>query len=362
MPTGNVLLTILEFIIALGLLAFFHELGHFLIAKLFKIEILEFGFGFPPRILKLFKIRETQFSLNAIPFGAFVLPKGENDPTIEGGMAAAKPGVRLAVLLGGPLMNLLIGAILFAFVFMRTGLPDTTKVEIIEVAADSPAAAAGILPGDLVTAINGQTIDSMTTLSAIVRENLGTEVEIALLRGEQALTVRATPRENPPEGQGALGIIMGNPIRPAASFLQALPLAGQQMLNLSRELLTLPVRLIQGAVPRDQARFVSPIGIYSIFQQVRDADAEQTAANPENANVTTFYFLGTLSIALGVTNLLPIPALDGGRIILLLPELLFRRRINPKYENMVNLLGFTALLALMFILAINDIVNPVVLP
>ncbi|HOD05757.1 MAG TPA: site-2 protease family protein, partial [Anaerolineaceae bacterium] len=107
------LLRILEFILALGVLVFLHELGHFLVSRFFKIEIEEFGFGFPPRMVKLFKLGGTDFTINWIPFGAFVRPKGENDPEVSGGLASANPWVRLAVLLGGPVMNLLTGVILF---------------------------------------------------------------------------------------------------------------------------------------------------------------------------------------------------------------------------------------------------------
>src|SRR4030043_1422295 len=104
---------IVEFIFALGALIFIHEFGHFIACKLLKIEVEEFGFGYPPRALKLFTLGGTKFTLNWIPFGGFVRPKGENDPSIAGGMAAASPWKRIAVLLAGPTMNLLTAVILF---------------------------------------------------------------------------------------------------------------------------------------------------------------------------------------------------------------------------------------------------------
>src|SRR5512146_128178 len=140
------LLNILEFVIAFGILIFLHEFGHYLMSKLFHIEVEEFGFGFPPRLVKLFKFRETDFTLNWIPFGAFVRPKGENDPTIPGGLAAASPWARLAVLFGGPLMNLITGILLFSLVFTKIGAPDLKTVLIVDVNKNSPASAAGMMP------------------------------------------------------------------------------------------------------------------------------------------------------------------------------------------------------------------------
>src|SRR5512146_396383 len=117
----STLVRIIEFVIAFGLLVFLHELGHYLMSKLFHIQVEEFGFGFPPRLVKLFQFHETEFTLNWIPFGAFVRPKGENDPTVPGGLAAASPWARLVVLFGGPLMNLITGALLFSLIFSTIG-------------------------------------------------------------------------------------------------------------------------------------------------------------------------------------------------------------------------------------------------
>ncbi|NTU74696.1 MAG: site-2 protease family protein, partial [Anaerolineaceae bacterium] len=290
------------------------------------------------------------------------LPKGENDPTVEGGLAAAKPLVRLAVLFGGPLMNLLIGAILFSMVFLRTGVPDTSRVLITSTNAGSPAEAAGLQAGDIILTINEKPVSDTKQLQEIVAQNLGKEITMTVERKNEVLEFNATPRLNPPPDQGSLGIFMGNPVITDVNIFQAMPVAFKQMVTMSKELLIMPVRLIQGAIPSSQARLVSPIGIYTIFSRVRDVEAEQTQKDPSLANLNTIWFLGTLSIALGVTNLLPLPALDGGRIIFVLPELLFKKRIKPQYENFVHFIGFSALLLLMFILAINDIINPIVIP
>src|SRR5512146_1567848 len=146
--------SILLFVIAVSFLAFIHELGHFLMARLFKIDVEEFGLGFPPRAVKLFNWKGTDFTLNWIPFGAFVRPKGETDPTIPGGLGAAHPLKRLVVLLGGPVMNLLMGLVLFSLIFVQTGVPDYTRVEIGGVVQGSAAEASGLLSGDIVVKAN----------------------------------------------------------------------------------------------------------------------------------------------------------------------------------------------------------------
>jgi regulator of sigma E protease len=363
---STTLLNILEFIIAFGLLVFLHELGHFLMAKLFHIQVEEFGFGFPPRLVKLFQFRETEVTLNWIPFGAFVRPRGENDPSVPGGLAAANPWARLAVLFGGPAMNLITGIFIFSLIFTQMGMvPDLKKVLIVDVNKDSPAVLAGIKSGDLITKINGQAVTSTQQLSQIVRQNLGQEITITVQRDGKPIEVRATPRVNPPEGQGALGITMSNPIQKIQYWPQALPYAAQITADQGRQLISLPVMLLRGQVSPQEGRLVGPKGIYDIYSAARQRDQQDasTAQQPEPPlGLNTLTFLATISIALGFTNLLPIPALDGGRILFVLPEILIRRRVPAQYENMIHLIGFAALILLMIYITTQDIFNPIVIP
>lgn len=359
----TIIITILEFIIAFGLLLFIHEFGHFIMARISGIEVEEFGFGFPPRLTKLFTWKGTEFTLNWIPFGAFVRPKGENDPDVPGGMSSANPWKRLGVLVGGPFMNILTGIIIFTVLFTKTGAPDTKIVQIMEVAKGSPAELAGILPEDIVLQVNGKDILGTTDLSVIVKQNLGKEVTISLGRAGETIEVTATPRLNPPPDQGSLGIVMGNPVKPI-TFFEALPYSLITTAAQGAALITMPIKLLQGEVAAEDARMVGPVGMYDIYSQVRtqDISAESQPSSETSSSLNRFWLLGIISIALGFTNLLPLPALDGGRIMFLLPELLFRKRVPAQYENMVHLIGFAALLALMVYITTQDITNRIVLP
>ena len=358
----NTFITILEFILAFGVLVFLHELGHFIMARINKIDVEEFGFGYPPRMVKLFSRKGTDFTLNWIPFGGFVKMKGETGETLEAGsFAAANPWRRFAVLLNGPIMNLLIGVIILSVVFSRTGTPDPRKVEIQSVAANSPAALADLQPKDVIESIAGVKISGMNQVSQIVQANLGKEVEITVLRGDQTYTALLTPRANPPQGEGALGVVIGNPLV-TTSFLQAVPTAAMSTLEQGRQLILLPYQLIKGQISPQEGRLVSVVGIYDIFSKVKTEDQAQAATNPAYAGLNTLYFLAVISIALGYTNLLPIPALDGGHILFLLPEMFFKKKVKPQFENAVHLIGFALLMVLMVVLVINDIVNPIVVP
>jgi regulator of sigma E protease len=360
----EMLLSIIEFVIMIGVLAFLHESGHYLVARLFKIEVEEFGLGLPPRMFRLFKIGPTEFTINWIPFGAFVRPKGENNPEIAGGLAAAHPAVRVATMLGGPAMNILTGILIFSFLFQQIGVPDTRTIKIQAVSPGSPAAQTGILPGDIVTKINGQTLLNTDQLIQTVTANRGKEITLTYQRGSQATDIKITPRVNPPAGEGALGIQMSNPMQPI-NYGQSLLYSVNAVVDITRQMVLLPYHLIQGQIAPAQARVVGPVGMYGIYEKARQNDVlMQSAATTSNENLplNTIYLIALISVAMGFTNLLPIPALDGGRILFTLPELFFNRRVPPEYENMIHLVGFAALILLMVFITAQDIINPIVIP
>ena len=336
---------IVEFIFGIAVLIFVHELGHFIAARLLKVEVEEFGFGFPPRITKLFEHKGTAFTLNWIPLGGFVRPKGENDPSIEGGLAAASPWVRLGVLFAGPVMNLLTGIILGILLFYTLGDRVLDKVLVQSTVPGSPAAEAGLQAGDLFISANGQAIDSVEKLQTIVSENVGKTISFVLQRGSQTLTVPIMPRTDPPEGQGPLGVGLSNPTRPVS-----LPTAAYRGVYAAYEnvnaIVLLPVRMMRGQVTPQEGRLVGYKGMFDIYQRIQ----------------SPLWFFMMISISLGIMNLLPLPALDGGRIIMTLPEILIHRRVPMKYENAINMVGFTLLLLLLIYINLQDFINPIQLP
>ncbi|MBW6471685.1 MAG: M50 family metallopeptidase [Anaerolineaceae bacterium] len=353
---------IIEFILIFGVLLFIHEFGHFIFAKLFKINVEEFGFGFPPRLLKIGQFRETEITLNWIPFGAFVRLSGENDPEVKGGFGDSSILARFMTLIGGPLFNLVLGVVLFAIIFMQVGIPDLKSVQIYGVNEGSPAEISGISAGELIVEVNGVAITSTQQLSEQVELNRGKPITIKLLtpEGEEHI-VTAIPRVDPPPGEGYLGVTLVNPYKDA-SVVEALPYAFRATGGYAIQLLALPGQLIRGTISAEEARPVGPVGIYSIYSQARERDETNAeSANPED-RLNTLLILAIISVALGFTNLLPIPALDGGRLILLLPEIFLRKKVPAKVENIVNMVGFAALIALMVIITTMDIINPIVMP
>jgi regulator of sigma E protease len=361
-PTLNIPLVIIEFIFAFGVLIFVHEFGHHITARLLNIEVEEFGFGYPPRLVKLFTFRGTDYTLNWIPFGGFMRPKGENNPDIPGGLAAANPWARIAVFLAGSFMNIVLGIFLFSLVFIQLGGPDFSTVQIVGVSPGSPAETAGIQLGDVVLEINDVNINKTNKLTNVVLDNLGQELSILLERDGENIQVFATPRVNPPPNEGALGIAFNNPIVPLTWF-EALPISVVSTFDYGRQLFMLPIMLIQNQIEPADARISGPKGIYDYYQYAREKDAEQTASpDSDNPAVNTLFFLAVISVAVGFTNLLPIPALDGGRIILTLPEIIIRRRVPPQFENLVHLVGFTALISLLIYITVQDFINPIQLP
>lgn len=443
-------MTLLLVVLVFGGMIFLHELGHYLAARFFKIEVEEFGFGIPPRLWRFwrapgsFKVgthsiqipanfdlsleltelehrpvdlvlqrkgeslalksltlsaaqdgqyilayptltpdsdgnlrlsgmaREvrpgTEFTLNWLPLGGFVRPKGQDDPDVPGGLAAANPWQRLAVLFAGSLMNLLTAVVVTAIIIGQMGVAVPGQVLIEDVTPDSPAQAAGIQPGDILVSIAGTPVRSMEEARSLIRASLDQPLEMTFERGGQLVTLTATPLSSRAAQQGALGVGLSYPRR-NATLLEAISggftYTGIQALTI----LYIPIGLIQGAIAPEEARLVGLKGIYDFFGQAveRDAESRQAAAEPSggapaaSSSQPTNYVLSLvamLSISLGVMNLLPIPALDGGRILFTLPEIIFRRRIPPRLENVINGVAFLLLIGLMVFVNLLDFINP----
>jgi regulator of sigma E protease len=286
--------------------------------------------------------------------------KGEAGDTMEAGsFAAANPWRRLATLLGGPITNLVIGLLIFAYIFARVGAPDLKKVKVTDIAPNSPASSV-LFVGDIISQVNGDTVDSLDKLTSLITPNLGNQVTLTVLRDGNPVEIPITPRLNPPKGEGAMGIAIGNPVN-KITYLQAIPMAFVSTLDQGYQLIMIPVRLISGQIVAKDARMVSVVGIYSIFSQVKTVDEEVTAVDPSAKGLTILRFLAMISIALGFTNLLPIPALDGGHILFLIPEIFLKKRVKPELEGRVHFIGYVILMGLMVLLVINDIINPIIL-
>lgn len=370
---------IVGFLVCLIPLIIVHELGHFFMARLLGVWAREFGIGYPPRIVKLFTWRETDFTLNWLPLGGFTRLEGEQtfaeDEDKEAGeevppevlaeraeayrhsLYAQPPGKRILLYLGGPLMNILAAWVMATLLF-TSGLP-IARVLIEEVAPNSPAAEANLQAGDIIVAVNGNPVEGAPDVSSYVGESLGKPTELLMERDGQSFIVSLTPRANPPEGQGALGVLIGGV---DSGKLKRYPL-GKAMVFGSQYLgeivgttLFFPVYVIRGLIPIEQARPVGIIGISQIAQRSVENSVSTGAAYP----ILNIMIL--VSVSLGIFNLLPIPALDGGRIVFAIVEMIRHKPLTPALEERIHMVTLALLGLLFVVITILDIVAPIPLP
>jgi regulator of sigma E protease len=345
---------LLIFAAILGFLILGHEFGHFLAAKARGVQVTEFGIGFPPRLLTLFHFKGTRFTINAIPLGGFVRPVGEDDPTVPGGLAGSSKTTRAIVLLAGPGANILLGVLAFTLAF-KFASPDPTRVMVTQVAPGSPAQQAGILAGDLVLALDDIAVTGFEDLRQATADHLDVPVVLLLLRDGDEIELSITPRSIHPDNEGPLGLTIGHPTR-QLSWGEAAGYGLDSVVLQVQNLALLPSRLARGEIAPQEARVSGLKGMYDMFAWANEIDRD--AQRP----FLTLNLIGIISIGLAVANLLPIPALDGGRLAFVLIEAATRRRISPRYEGMAHAVGFVLLLILMAYVNLQDFTNPISLP
>jgi regulator of sigma E protease len=342
-----VILTIIIGIVALSVLIIVHELGHFIAAKATGVKVEEFGIGFPPRLYGK-QWRGTIYSINWIPFGGFNKIAGEVDPAVPKGLASRGYGVRMLVLGGGIIMSLLLPFVLLAVAYMVPHDVVSGRVVIEGVSPDSPADLAGIEPGDALLSINGEPLRNTSELSRYIQLSLGKEMTVTVehLDGSGE-TVALTPRWRPPEGEGSMGVLEISTedaviVSESYSPWKAIPIGARTCVEALVLYKNGIVGMILGTIPFTPA---GPIGIVQVTGEVA-----QSGISPV-LELTAF-----ISIALAITQLIPFPALDGGRMLFVIIEWLRRgKKVSARTEGIIHSAGFLILCALLVLLTYQDI-------
>jgi regulator of sigma E protease len=345
-------ITIVSFFIMLIVLVLIHEIGHFVAARATKVKVEEFGLFYPPRIWG-FKRGETLYSINAIPIGGFVKLAGEEDPKIKDSLASKSKKVRILVLAAGSIMNLILPLILLSVAFMVPHNEVTAPSIVSVVVTDTPAANAGILPGDTILKINDKPVTSPNYLNRIVQLNLGNNVTLVLQHADETISeVQLIPRWRHPENQGALGIewditaIEEKMVitRVSYPFWKAIPMGFTESIEIFGLFKNGIIGMMIGTTP---VSISGPVGV-----------AQMTGEAAKAGISALLEFTAFFSMNLGIINLLPLPALDGGRIIFVIIEWLRRgKRVSVKTEALTHTIGFILLIGLILLVTYNDIIN-----
>jgi regulator of sigma E protease len=341
-------LTIVSFVGVLVVLIIAHELGHFLSAKATRVKVEEVGLGFPPRLVSMQR-GETRYSLNAIPLGGFVKMAGEEDPKVPGSLASKSIAARLLVLSAGSLMNFLLPLLLFSIAFMVPHNVVFGQVVVEEVAPASPASGAGIEPGDMLLEVNGTSVNNIGDLHRYLQLNLGREVNLLVEHSDSTFEeFQVIPRWQPPEDEGAIGvavkILSPTIVRQHYPFWQAIPMGVGECIDTFVLFKNAIISMVIGAAPTVIA---GPVGIAQLTGEVAQAGFSPLLE-----------FAAFLSINLAIINILPLPALDGGRIVFVLLEWALRgRRVPARTEGMIHLIGFAMLIAFLLAVTYQDIIR-----
>lgn len=348
---------IVIFIVALSILVLVHEFGHFFAAKATGVRVDEFGLGLPPRIVGK-KKWGTLWSLNWLPIGGFCKLFGE-DPSTSSEQVQINnkfsfqyknPWQKGLIVLGGVVMNLVLAVLIFTVVYSILGIPvETDKVKIIGLAENSPATESGIKMDDIVLKIGEREIKKSAELTEEVAKNKGKKIIFEVDREGQKQLISVLVREKAPEGEGLVGIVISNTEMQKIKWYEFYKGIGAGFKEayfwgkiIGGGVFQMISGLLSGQVPKDVS---GPIGMYEATSSIRN----------NQGILAMIHFFGVVSVNLAVVNVLPFPALDGGRIIFVLYELLTRKRANEKLEAIVNNVGMMILLGLILLVTIGDV-------
>ncbi|MEI8068042.1 MAG: M50 family metallopeptidase [Candidatus Shapirobacteria bacterium] len=341
---------ILIFILALSILVLVHEFGHFFAARRTGVKVEEFGLGLPPRLFGK-KIGDTTYSINLLPIGGFCKLYGEDgDGKGNDSFNHKKPWQKMIIVLGGVLMNLVLAIVIFSVVYGIMGVPkETDRVKIIGITKNSPAEQVGLKEGNIVLKVEGKQIKRPQELTAEVGKYKGKNVKLLISDNSINKEIQIQVRENPPAGEGSMGIAISNTEMvkvPWYRFYEGIGAGFKEGYYWAKVIgggvFTMIGGLFSGNVPKDVS---GPIGMY-----------EATTSIKNNQGILALiHFFGVVSVNLAVVNILPFPALDGGRIIFVLYEMIFKRKANQKFEMIVNNVGMILLLGLILLITVGDV-------
>ncbi len=357
-------MTIIVFLLILSILILIHEAGHFFTAKLFGIKVEEFGFGFPlTRPIFSFKRGETTYSFYPALIGGFVKLYGE-DEAGSGSVKMKQKEVkkdlhraffarpiwqRMTVILAGVFMNFALAVLIISFLFSVVGVQiPGDKVIISEVLKNSPAANAGLKSGDLIIAVDNRKITSAEQLIGYTKNHLGEQLTLQVKSDEKEKSLKIIPRKVYPPNEGPMGVaISQNVISQKYPWYQA-PFVGtwvaiKQTWLIASGLGTLVTQLVtKAAIPSGVA---GPVGI-----------AQLTGIVCTNTS-SCLSFISLLSLNLAIINILPIPALDGGRLLFIAIEGIFRKKVDAKIEAYAHAIGMAILLGLIVLITLHDLIR-----
>lgn len=350
------LLTALSFIFVLGILVFFHELGHFLVAKRAGIYVEKFSLGFPPNIFSR-TIGETTYCIGIIPLGGYVKMLGENPEEGHGNdpreFMAQSVGKRAAVIFAGPLMNYLLAILLLIGIFYFGGRPvtDSDRILVGEVVADAPAEKAGLRPDDQIIAIDGYAVSTFDSLRVRINAKVEESLELTWLRGGDTMTANIVTRsEQLPNLEGGLdtvGVIgFGEKIVGYENY--------GAWESIKRGFSTTHV------IVYETVRFVKRVVTGEVSSKLIGGPifiAQQSGREAEKGASNLFFFMALLSVNLAVLNVLPIPILDGGQLVFLLAEKVKGSPLSVRARAIAQQVGLVFLLSLIVFVTYNDILR-----